>query len=99
MLGAFAYDLAGWDGKQGYRTVTVAGAHDNAYFLTKEEAAAYCQTRGCSYAPVILNVDRGQFHDRLWNIRDSQILHYLGNFKQSRTNRKVYLWQFLARDG
>lgn len=99
VLGAFVYDLAGWDGKQGYTPVSLAGARDNAYFLTTEEAAAYCQPRRCSYAPIIMNVDQVRFRPRLWSIRDSQILHYLRNLKQSRINRTAFLRQFLARDG
>ena len=99
MLGAVVYDVGGWDGKQGY---VVAGAPDSSpgpYFLTTQEAAAYCQSRGCSYRPIVMDSDKPRFRGRLWGIGDSQILHYLRHLKSSRINRIAGLRQFLIKDG
>jgi len=46
-----------------------------------------------------MNVDRVRFQGRLWSIRDSQIVYYLQNLKQSIRSREVFLRHFMAGDG
>ena len=95
-VGAFVYDVSGWNGREGYTTASAGGMTTSASFTTSEEAAAFCQMRGCSYGPVIMDVDRGRYHARLWSVRDSQLLYYLQNLKKSRLHRVVSLRQFLG---
>jgi GT2 family glycosyltransferase len=98
-LGAFVYDVGGWNGKQGFVAVTGARTEARPYFSTSEEAAAYCRIHGCSYAPASLSVDQVRYNARLWGIRDNPILHYLQNLKQARQSRIMSLQRFLLRDG
>jgi hypothetical protein len=98
-LGAFVYDVGGWNGKPGFVLVTATPVEEKPYFWTSEEAAAYCRTRGCGFAPSRMNVDRPRYRGRLWSIRDNPIFYYLKNFKQARQSRVLSLRQFLARDG
>jgi hypothetical protein len=98
-LGAFVYDVTGWNYRDGYATFTSAGQAVGEYFTTSAEAAAFCQTRGCSYGVVRMNIDNGRFHSRLWSIWDSQILYYLQNLKRSRELRTTQLRQFVTLDG
>jgi hypothetical protein len=95
-VGAFVYDVSGWNGREGYTTANAGATTTSASFTTSEEAAAFCQTRRCSYGPAILDIDRGPYHDRLWSIRDSQILYYLQNLKKSRLHRVEALRRFLG---
>jgi GT2 family glycosyltransferase len=99
VVGVVAYDIVGWDGKQGY-VVTSAGDPDEApYFGTLEEAAAYCRSRGCNYGPMTMSIDKRRFNSRLWSIRDSQLLYLLQNFKESHRRRSASLRQFLFSEG
>ena len=97
--GAFVYDVAGWNARAGYAEVKPGGARERAYFTSREDAAAYCQVRRCSYEPVVMNVDRSTFHARLWSILDNQILYYLTHLRQSRRVRASLLPSFLLSEG
>jgi hypothetical protein len=46
-----------------------------------------------------MDVDKRRFKPRLWHVRDSQILSYLGNPKRSRNLRQVCVRQFLNGEG
>jgi hypothetical protein len=98
-IGAFVYDVAGWNNRAGYATFDAQGQARAELFTTRAQAAAFCQTHGCSYVPVSMNVDKGRFRARLWSIRDSQILYYLQNLSQSRRLRAVYLRKAIIADG
>jgi GT2 family glycosyltransferase len=95
-LGVLVYDVTGWNNREGYAPVDTAAVSEKVYFLTSEEAAAYCQPRRCSFAPTGMSVDSARFNSRLWRIRDSQILYYLQNLKRSHANRKVAARSFLS---
>jgi hypothetical protein len=99
VLGAFVYDVSGWNERGGYTAVNADGESARAYFTTEQEAAAFCQARGCSYGPVAMDIDKGPFNARLWSIRDSQIVYYLQNIKKSRLRRLASLRQFLNQNG
>ena len=95
-VGAFVYDVSGWNGREGYTTANAGGTTMSASFTTPEDAAAFCQTRGCSYGPAIMDVDQWRFRARLWSLRDSQILYYLQNLRKSRLHRAEALQHFLG---
>jgi|GEM_PF-656404 len=99
VLGVFAYDVAGWNGRQGYAVAQSDSGPGKAYFMTSQGASDYCRSRGCSFGPISMNVDRVRFQGRLWSIRDSQIVYYLQNLKQSIRSREVFLRHFMAGDG
>ena len=46
-----------------------------------------------------MDVDQRRYHSRLWSIRDSQILCYLQNIKQSMRRRYLHLRQFSSERG
>jgi hypothetical protein len=97
-LGARAYDVNSWNNRDGY-VVKNPGPTDPHYFVTQGEVESFCRQHACSYQPVNMNVDKGRFNNRLWNIRDSQILYYLWNFEKSQLFKPLYLKQFLDQDG
>ena len=97
-LGAWVYDVRGWNSRSGYQA-DIAGLSPSPYFVTQEEAEAFCRKHGCGYRPVDMDVDRRRFRARIWTVRDSQILYYLGNIKKSRNLRHVYVRQFLSSEG
>jgi hypothetical protein len=97
-LGAWVYDVRGWNGRWGFQA-EVPGASTPPYFVTQEEVEDYCRKQGCGYKPVEMDVDNRRFKARLWHVRDSQILYYLGNIGKSRSFRQVYVRQFLNGEG
>jgi len=98
-LGAFVYDLGGWNNQWGYVVLSSEGRPGDVYFTTKGEAGAYCHDHGCSYKKVHLNVDIRRYSGRLWSIGDSQILYYLQNVKPSVKRKAAYLRELLGPDG
>lgn len=97
-LGALTYDVAGWNGREGYALAQSKDGPRQPYFTTAQKADDYCRTRGCSYGPVVMNVDSSRFNDRLWSIRDSQILYYLQNAGRSMRRRFSFMRRFLLGD-
>jgi len=99
ILGVVAYDVTGWNDRQGFVAVSPKGEPATASFTSEAAVAAYCLKRGCGFAPAHLNVDSGRFRARLWSVRDSQILYYLGHFSESRERRRAAVRQFLLKEG
>jgi hypothetical protein len=98
-LGAFVYDVTGWNNRQGFATYRSDGSAAGEYFTTSAEAAAFCEKRRCSYGPASMNVDRPRFRGRLWSLRDSPIVYYLQNLNRSRRARANHARQFVMDDG
>jgi GT2 family glycosyltransferase len=97
-LGAWVYDVRGWNGRSGYQVDAASGSVPSC-FVNQEEAESFCRKHGCGYSPVEMDVDKRLFRARLWKVGDSQILYYLGNIKKSRNLRQVYVRQFLSSEG
>ena len=98
-LGAFSYDVAGWNDRPGFVATSPSGGQEPGYFTTREAVSAYCQIRRCSFTAVNMSVDKGRFRGRLWSIRDSQILYYLSQPLQTRKSRLARTRQLVVRDG
>jgi GT2 family glycosyltransferase len=99
LLGAFSYDVVGWNNRPGFVALSPGGKPAAGYFTTREEVTAYCQVRGCTFTEANMSVDRNQFRSRLWSIRDSQIIYYLSQPLQARKRRLESVRQFLLSDG
>jgi hypothetical protein len=98
-LGAFVYDVTGWNNREGYTTYDARGRAGKDFFVTRDQAATFCQKHGCSFGPVRMNVDTGRYQARLWSIGDSQILYYLQNLKASWRSRSVLTRRSIRSDG
>lgn len=97
MLGAFAYDVVGWNHRrlfvhQAQQAVTLE------LFADEEEARTALRSRGGTVVARPVNVDDPEGHSRLWSIRDSEIVYYFANFSQARRLKQQAILEFL-RDG
>ncbi len=94
ILGAFAYDVVGWNCREGVvvrlpdgRAVPV---HD------RQEAIQLVQQTGGAVQKVLMDVDRRPWKARLWSIQDNPIGYYLTHWHQSR-QRKHQLMEFVLQ--
>jgi hypothetical protein len=96
-LGAFAYDLDGWNARpvayemelpRRSRTITVP-TRDEARRLKQRAGARLVQT-------ITLDIDQPQNRHRLWSVRDNMILHYLTHYREARERKRIRTAQYLA---
>ena len=95
-LGAFAYNLRGWNAKvAGY--VVQAPEHGEPEVVPDREAA---ERMASSTGGRIVNVLRKDVNDpkyrqRLWSWSDNQILHYLVHFGEARRTKREMIRRWL----
>jgi hypothetical protein len=97
-IGAFAYDVEGWNGRLAY-DVTLPGTGGRVTFDDKESAVRQVRNQGGHFESRSLNIDAPENRKRLWSLTDSPILYYLGNFSAASENRKKRMEEFLRIDG
>jgi hypothetical protein len=88
LLGAFAYDTVGWNGRQGFRLRQVDHPENSHIVL---ETAAFSEDwppAGYDIEPVKMNIDLVEFRPRLWSWRDSALVYYATHFRESRQRRQ-----------
>ena len=83
VIGAYAYDVVGWNCRQALRVQRPDGGPARLVFDPRLAAHLASQEKA-TVEKVTLDVDRRANHRRLWSIRDSQLLYYVGHFTQSR---------------
>jgi hypothetical protein len=93
-VGAFAYDVVSWNNRKMF--VVKIGAEEKL-FLDHDEAQREVWARGGKLQ--IREVDVNARSERVWSLRDSEILYYLGNFSESRKLRQLAVKQFLHDKG
>ena len=81
VLGAFAYNLEGWNAR---RALWIEGPGIDEPFTTFDLTAAsrWQDKPGVRIHQIGMNVDLPQFRDRLWSIRDSQIVYYATHWSE-----------------
>jgi len=88
VLGAFAYNLSGWNAKIVGFKLAVPGQHAPIVVRERAEANMLMKTKGARLLKEVTNnVDLVENHLRLWSVTDSQIVYYLTNFAESRRER------------
>jgi hypothetical protein len=98
LLGAFAYDLYGWNNRAGY--ACVGPGPDAVTFIADVDHLDTCsKLTGTRLLPVHANIDLALFRNRLWSWHDSQILYYLRNWEDTRMERKKACDAFIADEG
>jgi len=97
VAGAFAYDVTGWNARILF-AVNVPGKERPLLFIDREEARREAWATGGSVVERRFNVD-AEGHDRLWTIRDSQILYYFENFFEARKVKRAAIERFLLDRG
>ena len=90
LVGAFAYDVGGWDGQTVYE-VSVPG-RPPVRLENREEAQTLAWTHPGSVAQVIvLDIDTLEHRGRLWSITDGPIPYYIRRFGEARRAKKAMM--------
>ncbi len=89
-VGAFAYDIGGWDGMTVYE-VRVPGRAPVRLENRADAQALGGANPGSTGRAVVLDIDTPEFRDRLWSITDSPIPYYLGHFGEARRAKKAMM--------
>lgn len=98
VLGAWVYDVAGWNGRTVW-DVKVPGTGGTVTFDEQIAASRYMREQGGEAKARILNIDDVANRERLWSATDSPIIYYLANFSRAYKSRKTTTAQFLVDDG
>jgi hypothetical protein len=98
VIGAIAYDVEGWNGRNVF-DVTLPGTGERVTFDDKESAVRQVRDHGGQVESRSLNIDARENRKRLWSVTDSPIFYYLGNFSAASENRKKRMEEFLRIDG
>ncbi len=96
VLGAFAYDLWGWNNAlEGYE-LALRGDGGTMVAASRDEANTLMRTRGATIVREIRrNIDLPENHHRLWSIADSEIVFYARHFAESRAFKREFMRQWL----
>jgi hypothetical protein len=94
VIGAYAYNVVGWNCRQGL-LVQQAGGGAAWLVFDPRLAARLAKQEKATVRRVALDVDRRVNHRRLWSIRDSQLLYYLARFTQSRRVKRELIERVL----
>ena len=96
-IGAFAYNVYGWNARLGVevsaRLSSKAALAPPAYFLDVDEAYEHAHAIADEHnidvqlRSVRMNIDEPQFRDRLWSFSDNQIRYYIENFTAARQRK------------
>ncbi len=98
VLGAYAYDVTGWNGRAVYDVILPADQPKRT-FDDSALAASFARERGGRVEPRSLSVDDPIYRSRLWSVTDNPIGYYLLEFSSSRKRREEVRTQFLRHDG
>lgn len=97
ILGAFAYNLRGWDAAADAYELRLPGRAAPARVKDPEEALRLLKDSGATLVRVIRrNVDRPEHRHRLWSVADSPLVYYATRFAEARRARRAALDEFLA---
>jgi hypothetical protein len=93
-VGAFAYDVVSWNNRKMF---VINAGKQSKIFIDRDEAQRELWASGGQ--PRIREVDVNSRTERLWSLRDSEILYYLTHFSESRRLRQLAVKQFLHDKG
>ena len=98
VLGAFAYDLRGWNGRRVYEVVDMAKDR-RATYDDRPSAEQHAQRQGGYVQPRELNIDRPEYRYRLWSLGDNPISYYVREWSRVRAQRQSDAVRFMREDG
>ncbi len=91
VLGAFAYDLQGWNAPKRFE-VRVPGEDQPRRVSTEAEARRLAQEAGVPRVGVLHeDVDRPEHRHRLWSVADSPIVYYTTHFMEARRAKQAMI--------
>jgi hypothetical protein len=97
-VGAFAYDVRGWNGRWVYEVVDDSFV-PRATYDDRLSAEEHARARGGRVQARELNVDKPEYRYRLWSLSDNPIRYYLENWTRIRARRQQDVIRFMREDG
>ena len=94
LVGAFAYNVRGWNDREGYVLTNDSGQPVHIV-LERKKAEIFAREAGLMVRQVRMNVDKKAFRRRLWSLHDNQLLYYATKFRQARHDKKRLIQQWL----
>jgi hypothetical protein len=98
VLGAFYYDISGWNGRVTYDVVG-PGPKRRTTYDDPRLAERHVREQGGTIEDRIQTVDSPTYRHRLWSLTDSPIPYYLTHSEEARARRQETIAQFLRDDG
>jgi len=88
VVGAYAYDLIGWNNKVSYE-LAFPGHSTHRRLSDEAEILQLIQKEGAKIVgKSTLDIDRPEYRHRLWSWSDSPIVYYLKNFAKARQTKQ-----------
>lgn len=97
VVGAFAYDVVGWNNRKMFQ-VDVEGRLPRLY-TDQDEARRQAWSGRGTVTEISGDVNSAKGRRRLWQVGDSQIFYYLGHFSEARRLKQIAIDQFLRDRG
>jgi hypothetical protein len=97
-IGAFAYDVRGWNGRTVY-DVLDESSERQATYDDRPSAEQHARVQGGRVQSRVLNVDWPDYRYRLWSVSDNPIRYYLVNWTRVRAQRQQDVVRFMREDG
>ena len=98
VIGAFVYDVSGWNGRIVWEVVDPSTA-ERLSFDDRQTAARTAQRLGGSIRRSELNVDAPEHRHRLWSWTDSPLVYYVTRVSAARERRKRTTEKFIREQG
>lgn len=86
-VGAFAYDIGGWDGRTVYEVRSPGRPTVRMEDLEEARTLAWTRT-GSTGQVIVLDIDTQEHRGRLWSIADSPIPYYVSRFARARKAKR-----------
>jgi hypothetical protein len=97
-LGAFVYDVTGWNGRKGWEAMA-PGMREPVAFVDRASAVRFARERGGRWRSTTMNIDDPRYRGRLWSVADSPLVYYLAHLSSARNNRRKVIERFLRNNG
>ena len=99
-LGAYAYNLRGWNARVAGYAIQVPGQADPVIVPDRDDADRMVRSTGGRVTGVVrLDVNSPEHRHRLWSWRDPQIGYYLRNFAESRRIKREMMERWFEDPG
>jgi hypothetical protein len=97
-LGAFAYDVRGWNGRWVYDVVDET-LERRVIYDDRPSAEEHVRVHGGRVQARELNVDKPEYRYRLWSVSDNPIRYYVQNWSRMRARRQQDVARFMREEG
>ena len=94
-IGAFAYNVTGWNNRTAFLTKDVQTEETVLSFSRAGTRELITGVNSRVEGKVRMNIDEPEHRHRLWSVTDSQIVYYLGHLSDSRLLKRQYVKRYI----